>query len=445
MSDRRRLRATLRHPLPPEDHRRGDAARVLPLGGVASLAISADVVRARLGAWAGLRAPDERPDLDTAWREVLLVLGALVEAGDAALGADAAPAWERAVPIPREPLDLQQRAALSGDAVRRAVDRAISAELLDLQSRVGDELVVRLRPEVFADAPVVAAVDWVAVRRALGLQVSPVALLLVREIARRTTPERRAQGDVVPISLREFGAATGASKGTIQKALGVLQTAGLLESRIRDRVDSWHRLLPAAFGESPITWTAAPRAEQTSVAPGLGAGSTRPSSPPQRPDSSLRAGAPHAELRASPDTRVAATSAAPGELAGAVAGFLSGAAGGAASRAEPGLAAGAGGGLVAPVATGDPVTVYEVDGMAWPLPAGVRPRLEQGADGSPMRRIGNVRIPLRRLDDPQGFPVVEIDGVLWELLPGMQPQLERDPDGRYWYRMGGERWPFRPH
>ena len=112
MTDRRRLRATLRHSLPKEEQRPGDAPRVLPLGGVASLAVSADVVRAKLGAWAGLRAPDERPDLDTSSREVLLVLGALVEAGGAALGAEAVPAWERAVPIPREPLDLQQRAAL---------------------------------------------------------------------------------------------------------------------------------------------------------------------------------------------------------------------------------------------------------------------------------------------------------------------------------------------
>ena len=402
MIERRRRRATARPSRPAEERGRDDGVRVLPLGGVASLAVSADVVRAQLGAWAGLRAADERPDLDAAWREVLLVLGALVEAGAATLGVESLPPWERAVPVPREPLDLQRRAALSREAVRRATDRAISAELLDLERRVGDELVVRLRPEVFADAPVVAAVDWAAVRDALGPQVSPVALLLVREVARRLTPERRAQGDVVPVSLREFGAATGASKGTIQKALGVLNAAGLVESRTRDRVDSWHRLLPPVFG-APLPTSGA--AALPLVAPAPAAPAPVRAAPPIVPASTTDDGTSNG-LTPAPSADTSTALAAVGEAI--------------------------------------TVTVYEVDGIAWPLPPGVQPRLERGADGTLMRRIGNMRLPLRAPGGSGAFPAVEIDGVVWEVLPGAQPQLERAPDGCYWFRIGGERWPFRP-
>lgn len=420
MSNRRRLRTSLRPTPPAEERGRGDGARVLPLGGVASLAISPDVVRAKLGAWVGLQPTGERPDLDTTSREVLLVLGALVEAGGAALGADGLPPWERGVPVPREPLDLQQRAALSRDAVRRATDRAISAELLDLERRVGDELVVRLRPELFADAPVVAAVDWAAVRRALGTQVSPVALLLVREIARRMTPERRTQGDVVPVSLREFGAATGASKGTIQKALAALNAVALVESRTRDRVDSWHRLLPPVFGASPaVAPVVVPAAEWLSR--------DQPSGSYQATASawSHAVGAPNAPSDFRTDAPTVSPTAArpaahpPTSWAAPTAGK------------STGVAVGA-------------VTVYEVGGIAWPLPAGVQPRLERGPDGEPVRRIGNVRIPLRRPVEAGALAVVEIDGVVWEVLPDARPQLEREPDGSWWYRIGEERWPFRP-
>ncbi|GLC28261.1 hypothetical protein [Roseisolibacter agri] len=423
MSERRRLRMPLRPALPLEERGRGDAARVLPLGGVASLAVSPDVVRAKLGAWVGLLPVEERPDLDATSREVVLLLGALVEAGTAALGADALPPWERGVPVPREPLDLQQRAALSRDAVRRATDRAISAELLDLERRVGDELVVRLRPDVFADAPVVAAVDWGTVRRALGTQVSPVALLLVREIARRTTPERRAQGEVVPISLREFGAATGASKGTIQKALAALNATALVESRTRDRVDSWHRLLPPAFGVLPAPVRTPEPADAGSVgdtpvaaasATALPSGSGGRASP-ARDASSAPLERPRVDASVH-DRRVPSAPALTSRPA----------------HRPP------------PLATGDAVTVYEVSGIAWPLPAGVQPRLERGADGVPMRRIGNVRIPLRGPAETAALPVVEIDGVRWELLPDARPQLEREPDGSFWYRIDAERWPFRP-
>jgi hypothetical protein len=437
VTDRRRLRATTRTAGRLEEPRWAEAARVLPLGGVASLAVSPDVVRAKLGAWSGLRAPEERPDLDAAWREVLLVLEALVEAGAAALTAEAVPAWERDVPVPREPLDLQQRTALSRNAVRRAVDRAISAELLDLQRRVGDELLVRVRPEVFADAPVVAAVDWVAVRRALDVQVSPVALLLVREIARRTTPERRAHDELVPISLREFGAATGASKGTIQKTLGVLQATALVESHIRDRVDSWHRLLPTVFGADPasggfredvaggagaVVGTGAPLPGRASV-PGAEALTASPVAlrePMRRRDEENTAAMTLSALATRPADAASVTAAV--------------------SAAGPAVAV--------PATTSAHVAisgvVYEVAGIRWPLPPGVQPRLERGPDGAPMRRLGNVRLPMHAAADPDAFPIVEIDGVRWEILPDARPQLEREPDGSYWYRVGGERWPFRP-
>ena len=433
MTDRRRQRTMQRHLNPADRRERGDTARVLPLGGVASLAVSADVVRAKLGAWAGLCAADERPDLDMAWREVLLALNALVEAGGVILGAGSLPAWERAVPVPREPLDLQLRAALSRGALRRAVDRAISAELLDLESRVGDELVVRVRPDIFADAPVVAAINWSSVRLALDTQISPVALLLVREIARRTTPERRAQGEVVPISLREFVAATGASKGTIQKALRILNAVGLVESRTRDRVDSWHRLQPPAFGEMPVPLPAAQEASDevsadrrssmvaasSHVAEASGDVAQRAEYRGWTAPSPLEPGAPHEAqpLRSSP--------ASP-------------------SMGATVMRASSGANQPAPAGSGGAVTMYEVDGITWPLPSGVHPRLERDADGAPMRRIGNLRLPIRRTPDPEASIMIEVDGILWELLPGARPQLECEPDGSYWYRMDGERWPFRP-
>lgn len=420
MTDRpRRPHSTVRR-LAAEQRGGAGAPRVLPLGGVESLAVSAEAIRAKLGAWVGLSAPDERPDLDAAWREVLLVLGALVEAGSAGLGREALPPWEREVPVPREPLDLQRRTALSRDSVRRGVDRAISAEVLDLMRRVGDELVVRLRPDVFGDAPVVAAVDWDAVRGRLGVAVSPVALLLVREIARRTAPERRTRGEAVPVSLRELGGATGASKGTIQKTLGALHAAGLVESWTRDRVDSWHRLLPAAFGEAgaPTRATATAETSQHALPPVV----------PLTPDA--RGGVPEVSTDLLPPWPPRRVTAAPPPGPATPE-----------SAAPPAPATPLGVGALA--RAGLAVTVYEVNGVPWPLPAGVRPQLERSADGSSIRRIGNVRLPTQRVGDP-GAPLwFEVDGIAWDILPDARPELERDSDGRYWYRIDGERWPFR--
>jgi hypothetical protein len=342
---------------------------------------------------------------------VLLVLGAVVESGRAGLGAEVRPPWEREVTVARDPLDLRRRTALPREAVRRAVDRAISAELLDLVSRVGDELVVRVRPDGFADAPVVAAVDWDAVRDRLGTAVSPIALLLVREIARRTPPERRARHEAIPVSLRELGAATGASKGTIQKTLGALHAATLVESWARDRVDSWHRLLPAAFGERP---------EGVAVAP-LVAPVTAPVAASRVTPAA--AAAPGVGSIADPATAPSARSVA--SLAGS-----------AAPGPRDGSAASGGEALV--------VSAYEVNGIRWPLPHGVRPRLERDAEGGAVRRIGNLRLPTGRAVDATAPVWFEVDGIAWDVLPGAQPELEQDAAGSYWYRIDGDRWPFRP-
>lgn len=424
---RRRLRATARRPLPTDERGGAGAPRVLPLGGVRSLAVSADAVRAKLGAWVGLCAPEERPDLDTAWREVLLVLGAVVESGSAGLGGEALPPWERDVAVPREPLDLRRRTALPRDGVRRAIDRAISAELLDLVSRLGDGLVVRIRPEVFADDPIVAGIDWDAVRGALGAATTPVALLLVREIARRTAPERRLKQEAVSISLRELGAATGASKGTIQKTLGTLHAAGLAESWARDRVDSWHRLLPTVFGgvtsQAPSVAIEAGRAPHPAPLTSPSGGGAAPANAlPVPATMRVDVGAGRA---LQPHVATSSEIASPPE--------------GARMGIRPSVAA------AAISAVSPAVTVYEVNGVRWPLPAGVRPQLERGTDGPPVRRIGNLRLPTQLAAGPAAPVWFEIDGVAWQLPLGAQPELERDADGSYWFRIDGERWPFMPH
>lgn len=236
--------------------RRGSAAPhaasvVRPLAGVGSLVVSASAVRSRLAAWAALHPEGRASAAASEWPAALLVATAVMESGRAALGsvAEALP-WDRTITVPAAALDLQRRSALPAAVVRRALDALISAEVLDCRSRIGDELVVQFRSEVFEDAPVMATVAWDAVRDRLGSALSPATLLVLRELARRTMPEDRARAGMIPASLRDLEEATGSGKGATRTALGALGDAGLVESRMRPRVDSWHRLLPPAFGDA---------------------------------------------------------------------------------------------------------------------------------------------------------------------------------------------------
>lgn len=209
--------------------------------------VSASAVRARLGAWAATH-PSESGRAAVDWPAALLVAAATVEVGRAALGArDGAAPWELAVTVPPSALDLARRTGLAAAAVRRALDALISAEGLDCRSRIGDELVVQCRPELFEDAPVVGGLAWDGIRDRLATALSPTALLVVRALAARTTADDRARERFVPASLRDLEEATGSGKAAVRTALAALTRAGLVESKLRARIDSWHRLLPTAF------------------------------------------------------------------------------------------------------------------------------------------------------------------------------------------------------
>jgi DNA-binding transcriptional ArsR family regulator len=312
--------------------------------------VSASAGRARLGA-----GQDPHPSAAgrgaVEWPAALLVASAAIELGRAALGArdDAAP-WELVITVPPSALDLTRRTGLAADPVRRALDALISAEALDCRSRVGDEFVVQCRAELFEDAPVVGALDWRTIRDRLATALSPAALLVVRALAARTTPDDRARERFVPASLRDLEEATGSGKAAVRTALAALTRAGLVESKLRPRVDSWHRLLGGAFGEAP----AAAREVVVSPAPArasAGVDALPLARPRSRPADAPRLATP--------------TPPAPPPVA----------------RSEPGAWA-----------------IVEVNGVALPVPPGVVPQPEQdAATGDWYLRVGpNVRYgPLR--------------------------------------------------
>lgn len=362
--------------------------RVLPLGGASSLVVSAAAVRSRLAARAARLSASQEASSATAWPGALLVAMAIVESGRAALGtASEAMPWEMTVAVPTGPSDLQRRCGLSASAVRGALDALVSAEVLDSLSRIGDQMVLRFRADVFEDAPVLGVVDWDQVRDRLGTIRPSAALLVLRELAWRMAPEDRARARFIPASLRDLEEATGSGKGATRTALTALNRAGLVESRMRPRVDSWHRLLPAAFGEEPGTDAAGPGRRGTPV-----------------PESGRRR-APHPEARVEAQTEpgAGATDAWAARLRRADAAVVrfplseSTLDEGRAERGQPVRDASAA--IQPPVVspTAD-WAIVEVNGVRFPVPAGVTPEPEQDpATGAWFLRVGpNTRYgPLR--------------------------------------------------
>ena len=346
----------------------GDArpTSVRPLAGARSLVVSASAVRGRLGAWKATH-PSVAGRGAVEWPAALLVASAAIELGRAALGArdDAAP-WELVITVPPSALDLARRTGLAADPVRRALDALISAEALDCRSRVGDELVVQCRAELFEDAPVVGALDWHTIRDRLATALSPAALLVVRALAARTTPDDRARERFVPASLRDLEEAAGSGKAAVRTALAALTRAGLVESKLRPRVDSWHRLLGGAFGETPAA------ASDVAVSPAPARATARVDALPFARPRVADAPRPAPPVAAAADAAFAtpATPATPTPPATPPA-----------ARSESAAWA-----------------IVEVNGVALPVPPGVVPQPEQdAATGDWYLRVGpNVRYgPLR--------------------------------------------------
>ena len=345
----------------------GRAPGAHPIGGVSSLAVSSRVVREALGAWAATRPSGRHPDA-TAWRDAVAVAGAVVESASRLLLVDRdgdggnRPPWETPVPVPRVPTDLVQRTYLGAHRVRAVVDLLVSAQILDLLERTGDDWQVRLRPVALEDAPVLAAVDWDAVRDHLGpVAGSPAALALVRELARRTSPGARTGGHFERLTFQELAELTGYGKSALRTGLDVCVRARLLEVRTRERVASYYRLLPASFGDGP----------PATMESGAGIAPTLTDEPVARNpvEFPVRSRARRSAL--GPDS----TTPAP------------------VARAAD--APRSGGPLAAPVdaqsAAIAPAVVIEVNGVPIPLPPGARPVLEQDAAGAFWYRVGGVR------------------------------------------------------
>jgi len=323
------------------------------IAGTAALVVSASAIRSAFGAWSATRPRQESLDVPR-WPHALLVAMAVAESGRASLAAsnDGAP-WESDVTIAPVPRDLMRRTALSAGVVRRIVDALLSADVLESVSRVGDTHVVRLRPGVFEDAPVLGAVSWNGVRERLGVDLSSAALLTVRELAVRTTPEDRARSQFVPLTLRDLEEATGHGKGAVRSALAALARAEVVESRVRPRMDSWHRLLPAAFGAAaaPVGGASAPTASGT-------VGRVQRAEPPARPVEAIE---PVAVGAPTPGGRPAADPAVPPRRVGGAPGSV------------PAV---------------DDWAIVEINGVRFPVPPGVQPIPERDASGEWYLRVG---------------------------------------------------------
>ena len=308
-------------------------------------------MRRRIGSWIAAQPADERPEIETIWRDALLVGDQVVALAQATPVAGTMPLWSVEVSLPGDGHLLSQAAGLSPRLTRRAVDVLIAAEMLDGVSQIGDDRVVRLRPEVLGDAPVLAAVRWDVVRARLGDRDAPISRLVVRELARRTSADARAQGHFVSASQRELADAAGYSKASMRRHLDALIDAGLIASRSRDRTNSWHRLQPVVFDQAVLATPALPPVDRTAPRPA-----------PAEP----RSVAPRqAQPRALPDLP------RPSQRSDAI---------------DPG-------GTPRPVLS---AMTIEINGVRVALPAGVELTLEQDDSGAMWYRTGTVRLgPVR--------------------------------------------------
>jgi DNA-binding transcriptional ArsR family regulator len=289
------------------------------------------------------------------------------------------------VHVPSDARELARGTGLGVAALRRTIEALIGAEVLDGAGQIGEERVVRLRPEILADAPVLAAIRWDVVGELLGPAEAPVARLVVRELARRTSLEARARGHFVSASQRELADAVGYSKASMRRHLDALVAVGVIASRSRDRTNSWHRLEPVVFDGAM---------EAVDGATPAPAASSRPLPSGGRASPALRAAIPARETgaagAAAAGTSLHRASALAAEQPVADARPL---------LAPPSpLAAPAGGSSSASAVPIPAALTIEVNGVRVALPPGVELTLEQDASGALWYRAGGLRLGPVRFD-----------------------------------------------
>lgn len=227
--------------------------RAISLGGgewYVSAAEVADVLRSRRPA----------ADLDDGvLRVALAVAHALSEVVRAATrGADAP--WEKDV---REDVDdLARRSGASEAEATAALDLLSQAGVVHRVPQRGEPR-LRLPETVFRPQPLLAGVDWEAVREALnawdGAGSSIMAAQAVlRELASRAHA-RTALGSApwVRESLAPLAESTGYQRAATMSALRALEQIGAIEADRPSGRTAAYRILPGAFGEAALQLPAA--------------------------------------------------------------------------------------------------------------------------------------------------------------------------------------------
>jgi DNA-binding transcriptional ArsR family regulator len=366
-------------PRPVSDQEVGaEAPRVLRFAGTGSLAVDGGTVRRRIGAWISGLPVAERPNVEATWRHGILVCDRVLTMARGTLGAADRPPWTVDVHVPSDARELARGTGLGVAALRRTIEALIGAEVLDGAGQIGEDRVVRLRPEILVDAPVLAAIRWDVVGELLGPAEAPVARLVVRELAHRTSIEARARGHFVSASQRELADAVGYSKASMRRHLDALVAVGVIASRSRDRTNSWHRLESVVFDgamEAGDVATPAPAVSSSPLASGGRASPTRRAAIPAR------------------ETEVPGAAAAGTSLRGASV----------VATEQPAVDARP---LLAPSAPNAAPAGRSLSASAVPVPAAL---------------------------------TIEVNGVRVALPPGVELTLEQDASGALWYRAGGLR------
>lgn len=243
--------------------RESPAAVAFPLAGNWSLVASARVIRESIGAWAATQPPAKRPDA-AAWRDAIAVTFAAIEVGQAVLRgpADSGAPWAVPIPVPAIPDDLATRALLPSERVRAMVDLLISAQVFVLEERVSDDWVIRISRTSLETSPILASIAWETVRQSLPPSSTPAALAVIRELARHTTPADWAAERYIRLTYHDLMQLTGYGKTALQTAIRACTTGSLVHTRTRDRLASFHRLLPRVLRHDTIAASAS--AEPTS-------------------------------------------------------------------------------------------------------------------------------------------------------------------------------------
>jgi DNA-binding transcriptional ArsR family regulator len=258
---------------------------VLPKG--ADTWLADRVVHARLAAWCiGAGVAERWVRTEEGLRTATGVAAAVLELErDASrlrwpvTGADIIHADRAAAGVPVDVAELAGRAGVSDDRARVALEALVSAGVAQRRTAHGQSAIA-IDGECLVVAPGCAAINWTAVRDALGVLGRPVAapVAVLRALALRLDGHTAEQGIAeLRASVRELADETHYGRTAVADALTALREAGLVDTRVRAGQATRFVVGPAAYGHAPAIRSAPHPSEGMVAVGGSPSAATAPS------------------------------------------------------------------------------------------------------------------------------------------------------------------------